>query len=81
MNHLQPLFSFLRWLALLAVLLGVASPALAQNALTGSVGDVKIMFCDCSNFATCTIDAVGRVSAKRRSPDSVAIELSGYAYG
>jgi len=32
-------------------------------------------------FATCTIDAVGRVSAKRRSPDSVAIELSGYAYG
>ena len=32
-------------------------------------------------FSTCTIDAVGRVSAKRRSPDSVAIELSGYAYG
>jgi len=29
-------------------------------------------------FSTCTIDAVGRVSAKRRSPDSVAIELSGY---
>ena len=31
MNHLQPLFSWLRWLALLAVLLGAASPALAAK--------------------------------------------------
>jgi len=38
MNHLQPLFSFLRWLALLTVLLGVASPALAGKTYTINSG-------------------------------------------